>query len=234
MKKPVVFIIMLMLIFPVAALSNGTSDILILTVPNAAPSNGTSESSFWVEEGNSDFWEEGNADFSEEGELIYHYDMSAKDISEYIRGKIFQEGSYSMASGIGEIIYFTPEGNEYFWFCSSMDAQSRIRAEYGIWKLKDGYMTTTAQKFVEWVDGYFTAANGSVGTRYILEDYNEILTDVNIKNESNFHMFEFRLYDEDPELGFYWEGAEYYYFPSCGGYETIREDYDRYFTLFGK
>ena len=209
MNKPVVFIIMLMLVLPVAALSNEASV----------------TSGVWTEEGDSSDWTE--------GELVYLYEMNAEDISQYIRGKIFQEGSYSMASGIGEIIYFTPEGNEYFWFCNSMDAQSRIRAEYGVWKLKDGFLTTTALKFVEWVGGHFIAADGSTASRYTLVDYNEVLTEVNIKNWTNFHMFAFLLYDE-PALGFYWAGAEYYYFPSCGGYEVIREDYNDYFLLFGK
>ena len=201
MKKPVAFIIMLMLVLPVAAFSNEASV----------------TSGIWIEE----------------GELVYHYDMSAEDISQYISGKIFQMGSYSMASGYGEIIYFTPEGNEYFWFCSSMDDQSRLRAEYGVWELEDGFLTTTALKFIEWVDGHFEAADGSTASRYTLVDYNEVLTEVNITNWTNFHMFEFLLYDET-EMGFYWAGAEYYYFPSCGGYDVIREDYDHYFTLFGK
>ena len=201
MKRPVVFILMLMLVLPVAALSNEASE----------------TSGEW-----------------NEGELVYLYDMSAKDISQYIRGKVFQEGSFFMASGYGELIYFTPKGNEYFWFCNSMDEQSRLRAEYGVWKLKDGFMTTTALKFVEWVGGHFAAASGSTASRYELKDYNEILTDVKIKNETNFHMFEFKLYDVKPELGFYWAGAYYYYFPSCGGYKAIREDYDDYFVLFGK
>jgi hypothetical protein len=168
-----------------------------------------------------------------EDEPIYLYDMSAEDISQYIRGKVFQVGSFSMASGLGEIIFFTPQGNEYFWFCNSMDDQSRLRAEYGVWELQDGFLTTTALKFIEWVDGHFVAAEGSTASRYMLEDYNEVLTEVDIVNWTNFHMFKFLLYEE-VEMGFYWAGAEYYYFPSGGDYDNLREDYERYFALFKK
>ena len=85
----------------------------------------------------------------QEGEIVYLDEMSVEDISQYIRGRIFQRGSSAMAAGLGEVIYFSPQGNEYYWFCSSMDAQSRIRAEYGTWELEDGYMTTTTRKFIE-------------------------------------------------------------------------------------
>jgi hypothetical protein len=46
-------------------------------------------------------------------------------------------------------------------------------------------------------------------------------------------MFKFLLYEE-VEMGFYWAGAEYYYFPSGGDYDSLREDYERYFALFDK
>jgi len=66
--------------------------------------------------------------------------MSVEEISQYLRGKVFQKGGPYMGSGLGEVFCFAPQGNTYHWFCSSMDEQSRVRAEYGTWALTDGYI----------------------------------------------------------------------------------------------
>ena len=72
----------------------------------------------------------------QEDERIPVDDMSVEEISRYLRGKVFQQGDPYMGSGLGEVFCFTPEGNTCYWFCSSMDEQSRVRAEYGTWALQ--------------------------------------------------------------------------------------------------
>jgi len=44
----------------------------------------------------------------QEGEVVYHYDMSVEVISQYIHGRVFQAGSYRLASAWGRLLYFTP------------------------------------------------------------------------------------------------------------------------------
>jgi hypothetical protein len=168
----------------------------------------------------------------QEGEIVYLNDMNVEEISQYINGNVFQGNSYSIGSGLGEVICFIPESNEYFWFCSSMDAQSRIRAEYGTWILEDGFMTTTTLKLIEWIDGHFTTAYGSIGSRFELVDYNEVLTEVNIESQFNFRMFKFLYFTGNEGLGFYFMGNEYYPIGGIGGIEGLKEDYERYFSLF--
>jgi len=168
-----------------------------------------------------------------EDEIFYLNDMSAEESSQYIRGKVFQGYSYRMAAGIGEVLFFTPESNEYFWFCSSMDRQSRIRAEYGTWTLEDGFLSTTTLKIIEWVDGHFDTAYGSTASRYELADYIEVLTEVDIESWTNFRMFKFLPYDQESsseEMGFYYQGKAYYYVTLLDEMEAL---YDSYFSLFG-
>jgi hypothetical protein len=173
----------------------------------------------------------------QEDELVYLYDMKADEISAHIRGKIFQCDGYYVAAGWGELLYFAPQGNEYYWFCNGMDEQSRIRAEYGTWELKDGFMTTTATKIVEWVGGRCTQACGITGSRYELEGYNEVLTKIDIESEFNFHMFKFNRryqdYTED-DFGFYYNGKEYYNLLGIGGIGSLKKEYERYFSLLEK
>ena len=169
----------------------------------------------------------------QEDEIVYIDDMSVDEITKYLRGKVFQLGSYHAAAGIGAVMCFTPEGNEYYWFCSSMDGQSRIRAEYGVWELDDGFITTTTQKLVEWIDGHFTAAFGSTGSRFELEDYNEVLTKVDIESWNNFRMFKFNNEFSGEELGFSWMG-DYYYCPAVADFDYLKEYYENYFSLLEK
>ena len=159
--------------------------------------------------------------------------MSATEISQYLRGKVFQAGSYHAAALVGEVIYFTEEDNEYYWFCSAMDQQSRIRAEYGVWGLEGGFMTTTTLKMIEWVDGHFTKAYGSTGSRYELEGYNQVLTDVDIEQDNNFRVFRFSHDGYGEEMGFYWSGWAYYYCPAVARIDDLKEYYGEYFSMFG-
>jgi len=168
-------------------------------------------------------------------EIIYLYNMGVEGIVQYIRGEVFQMGSDIVAADIGNVICFTPQGNEYYWFCTSMDQESRIRAEYGTWELKDGFMATTTLKFIEWIDGHFTSAEGSTGSRFELEDYHEVLTEADIKSEFNFRMFKFLQDDSEEEaLGFYYGGAHYYYYSSFTSFDEIEEYFAYYISLLTK
>jgi len=172
---------------------------------------------------------------SQEGEKIPADDMSVEEISQAIRGKVFQQGGPYMGSGLGEVFCFAPESNTYYWFCSSMDEQSRVRAERGTWTLTDGFITLTTEKLVEWQGGHFVAPSGSAGSRFSLEGYDQTLTEVSIESESNFSMFKFHLYDEDEfEYGFYCVGNDYFYAPGSGGIDTLKEEYEEYFSLLEK
>jgi len=67
----------------------------------------------------------------QEDEKIPVDNMGVEEISQYILGKVFQAGHPYVGSGLGDVFCFAPESNTYYWFCSSMDEQSRVRAEYG-------------------------------------------------------------------------------------------------------
>ena len=167
-----------------------------------------------------------------EDEKIPVDNMGVEEISRYLRGKVFQKGDPYMAAGLGEVFCFAPEGNAYYWFCSAMDEQSRVRAECGTWALTDGYIALTTEKLVEWQGGHFAAPSGSTGSRFELVDYDQVLTEADIESESNFSMFKFPLYDEDDyELGFYCVGNDYFYAPGSGGMDYLREAYEGYFSL---
>ena len=167
-----------------------------------------------------------------EGETIPVDDMGTEEVAEFLRGKLFQKGGPHMAAGFGELYSFAPQGNVYYWFCSSMDEQSRVRAEYGTWALKDGYIVLTAQKLIEWQGGHFTAPFGSAGSRFALEGFDQTLTGVNIESESNFHMFRFPSDTEgEYELGFYCIGGDYFHAPGLGGMDQLKEAYEEYFAL---
>jgi len=157
--------------------------------------------------------------------------MSTEEITQYLRGKVFQLGHPYMAAGLGEVFCFAPEGNGYYWFCSSMDEQARVRAEYGTWALSDGYITFNTEKLVEWQGGHFAASSGSTGSRYELVDYDELLTEVDIESEFNFNMFKFPYGDSEYEFGFYCAGYNYFYAPGSGGMDYLREEYEGYFAL---
>ena len=166
-----------------------------------------------------------------EGVITYIDDMGVEEMSQYLRGKVFQAGSYHAAASIGEAVYFNAEGDGYYWFCNSMDQQSRIRAEYGIWGLEDGMMATTTQKMVEWVDGHFTRAYASTSSRYELHDYNEILTEVDIEDSNNFRMFKFTHEGYGEEMGFRWIGRDFYYCPAVAVIDDLEQYYAGYFSL---
>ena len=168
----------------------------------------------------------------QEGEVVYHYDMSVEVISQYIHGRVFQAGSYRLASAWGRLLYFTPQGNEYYLFSSNMDAQSRIRAEYGTWDLNDGFMITTTLKLIEWTNGHFEESDGSTGSRFHLVGFNEVLTEANIESSRNFHMFTFLSDSFGEELGFYYDGNEYFYYPYVKDFDELRNGYEQYFALF--
>lgn len=166
------------------------------------------------------------------GERVFDVDMSVEEISQFLRGRVFQRGGSSVAAGMGELIFFTPEGNEFFWFCSTMDAQSRIRAEYGTWELEDGFMTSTTLRLVERIDGHFVRSSGSIATRFTLVDFNEVVTEVNIASSDNFRMFRFLqciLCDPVEMYGFFYRGT--YFFPYPMNAEGIRADHERFFSL---
>ena len=172
----------------------------------------------------------------QEGEKISVDNMSVEEISQYIRGKVFQEGDPYMGSGLGEVFCFAPEGNTYYWFCSSMDEQSRVRAERGTWALTDGYVTLNTEKLIEWQGGHFVAPSDSTGSRFELVDYDQVLTETDIESEFNFSMFKFLMGDEedDCDLGFYCVGNDYFYAPGLGGLDYLQEAYEEYFSLLEK
>ena len=159
--------------------------------------------------------------------------MGTEEISQTLRGKVFQKGDPYMASGLGEVFCFAPQGNTYYWFCSSMDEQSRVRAEYGTWGLTDGYIVLTTQKLIEWQGGHFAAPSGSAGSRFTLEGFDRVLTEADIESESNFSMFQFPMGDAY-EFGFYCIGSDYFYAPGSGGMDYLREIYEECFSLFEK
>ena len=150
------------------------------------------------------------------GEPVYIDGIDLEEISTFLRGNVFQAHTSGIASGNGELIYFTPEGNEYYWFCSSMDQQSRLRAEYGTWEIDGGFMTLTTLMLREWVGGHFATAYGSTASRFELEDYDVVLTEVNIESFSNFRMFRFLpsepQYTEE-DLGFRCIGTDFFHVP---------------------
>jgi len=219
MKKPVVIllIILFLVIAPYAGYRAGRSYSENSGIPTAG--NGASGDS-----------KESSA--IREDEVVYLDNLSVSEITQYMRGKIFQAGGYSFASAWGRLIYFTPQGNEYYLFSSNMDAQSRIRAEYGIWGLEDGFMTTTTLKLIEWIDGHFEESDGSTGSRFHLVGFNEVLTEVHIESSGNFHMFSFISDSFGEEKGFYFDGSEYYYYPYVEDFDALRKGYERYYALF--
>jgi len=171
----------------------------------------------------------------QENEKILVDNMGVEEISQYLRGKVFQKGDPYMAAGLGEVFSFASQDNTYYWFCSAMDEQSRVRAEYGTWALTDGYITLTTQKLIEWQGGHFVAPSGSAGSRFSLEGFDQVLTEVNIESESNFQIFQFPMGDEDEyEFGFSCVGYDYFYAPGSGGMDYIKEVYEEYFSLLEK
>ena len=157
-----------------------------------------------------------------------------EEISQNLRGKVFQSWPFDAAVGENEALYFTPQDKEYYWFCSSMDLQSRIRAEYGVWEVEEGFMATTALKLIEWIGGHFAGAGPyeSTGNRFGLVGYDEVLTEVNIESQNSFIMY---IDPGDKEnLSIEWIGGKYYYRPDVLDIDSLEEYYENYFTLFEK
>jgi hypothetical protein len=165
------------------------------------------------------------AEFSDSGiEINYLDNLSSEEIERSIRGKAFQSYSYYMAAGWGDLFCFTPQGNEYYWFVSSMEeTPSRIRAEYGTWELdRLGFITFTALKLIEWVGGSWI--DGRPSYRFDLFGYDEVLTEIHIEDWTNFRVFT----DDRGEVGFRVWGQEYF----CTPVSDVKTDFERYFSLF--
>ncbi|MDR1688064.1 MAG: hypothetical protein LBS21_05575 [Clostridiales bacterium] len=166
--------------------------------------------------------------------ITYNYDRNAEEIIRKLRGNIFHRSAI-MPSSNDEIYYFFPDGNEYFWFCSAMDGQSRLRAEYGVWNVEDGFFHTTALRIVEWVGGDFERAYGGTGSRYELHGFDEISRDVNLELYSNFRWFDFLPqftdYYERIGWGFSVSGYNYLYYTDGIGVERLKQDYSEYISL---
>jgi|GEM_PF-2666928 len=217
--------IALVVIIAFASYKMGEKNVNIMDDPTTVSSTTTAQAQ--------DATEPWDSQDSREGATIPVDDMSTEEIAQFLRGKLFQKGDPHMAAGFGELYTFAPQGSTYHWFCSSMDGQARVRAEHGTWALKDGYIVLTAQKLIEWQGGHFAAPFGSIGSRLALEDFDQTLTEVDIESESNFQMFRFPTDngDDSDELGFCCAGSDYFYAPSLGGIDHLREEYEEYFAL---
>ena len=176
----------------------------------------------------------GSVPLLHEDDILIMNDMKNNDILRAIRGKVFQADIYYMASGYAELICFSPTGNDYFILCSTMDEQSRIRAEYGTYKIEDGFLITTTQMLLESVNGHYEAATGSTGSRFQLTDYDLLMSEVNIVSEFNFDMFMYSLYGQSNSYGFYYCGKGYYDFSHNLSYSEVKKEYAEYFYIFGK
>jgi len=172
------------------------------------------------------------------GDITYIDDMGADEIPQYLRGKAFIDYPHASA-GWGEIMYFAPQGNEYYWFCGSGDGQSRLRAAYGVWApAEDGRMVLTTHKLIEREGGRYIGPDASYGTRFVLQDFDPVLTEVNIETEMNIRPFQYVLWvdDETGDVTAYGTGfsgmGDYYCNPAYVDADSLREAYEMYFTLF--
>ena len=184
----------------------------------------------------SDGGQDGKADGAlrlENGETLPVDDMSVEEIGEFLRGRVFQAGSAWMAAGYGAILCFPEVGNEYYWFCSSMDRQSRVRAEHGTWEMEEGFMTFTTDKLVEWQGGNFSCPTGSTGSRFELNDFYIVVSPVDIESSFNFRMFKFGHPEPtDIQLGFICGSFGALYNLSYMGIDVLEKDYEENFALF--
>ena len=168
----------------------------------------------------------------EYGETLPVDDMSEEEIREFLRGKVFQVGSAGMAAGYGALLCFPAEGDEYYWFCSAMDRQSRVRAEHGAWALEGGFMTFSTDKLVEWQGGSFSFPTGSTGSRFELNDYDVVVSPVDIESSFNFRMFKFGHPEPtDIQLGFNCGAFGNLYNLSSMGIDVLEMDYAENFAL---
>jgi len=175
------------------------------------------------------------------GDISFIDDMSADEITQYLRGKVFIDYPHASA-GWGEIMYFAPQGDEYYWFCSSGDGQSRLRAAKGTWSLTDDGMTLATQKLIEWEGGHYTGIEASYGTRFVLHDYDAVVSEVQIETETHIQLFQYVLWTDDEtgdvtasEMGFSGAGGvgvSYYCNPGYVDADSLKEFYEPYFTLF--
>jgi hypothetical protein len=82
------------------------------------------------------------------------------------------QASNVMGSGWAETYRFFPDGR-IIHHTNQMDGESRLRAEYGTYKLAGNTLTLTLTQQTVWVGGKRVPATGSTGTDYELEGYTE-------------------------------------------------------------
>ena len=168
----------------------------------------------------------------EYGETLPVDDMGVEEIKGFLRGSVFQKGFAGMAAGYGELMCFSLDGNEYYWFCSSMDQQSRVRSEHGSWELEEGFMSFSTDRLVEWQGGSFSGPTGSTGSRFELNGYDVVVSPVDIESSFNFRMFKFGHPEPtDIQLGFTCGSFGDMYNLSSMGIDVLEMDYKDNFAL---